>query len=1001
MDFSQPAPALSKDEAAPAPVTEGGKESAAGSLFSSLAAPFVKGAKYVGKQSLAGLFEDFLGNVSEAARAAGKEPPPISGARILFGSDMVDALAEKYGPMISPYSVAKMREREEAALVGKERERAAKVPLLSKEGVKGVMDLAGANEPAPGPISGILGAGARMLSDPTVSMSPFQRGPAMVNIAKAGLPVERDLSMFRGPITAFGAGSGAEAGGDVGEAVDKNVFGGEGTTGRVVGSLGGAVTGGHLNDLRARAVTEAAGKVVSPVVDAAKGVVAAKRAGDERSLWAIFNDRYGDLRAEAKGFLNERVLNQYAEILARDPEAKRKLAEFNDAIEASGGKGQADYSLAQRATTPYLVSEVEQQIPRTKEEVAARSLREEAQKRDVVARFKGLFRRSGAPKAEDITDALEEVRQTHNAKIGAIEDQTRSEKAAIPNWDAPGQPTAFQRGEELRGLAQSEKDASRGVEEALYARPLDAADAARVGINIAPMKDAIGEVVNTMRAAADPASVPKSIRNLGSIFDLMDQYKGKLRLRDANEALGLLSNDIEALRSGRGDPIKIKNLSDILDTVREQTYGSLPPEISRQFAEAQAHHSTLHAPRFKEGVNANVFRESGWAQPGMERIRSEDLPNAWKGETGMQLFDRMFGGNEQANIPRNMKAYQILGEGLESQFNKDVLSKPGTPSPDAFNKWVDAHSAELNRVPQSRDRITQAFNQVATNDQLIKEQHDLYKDVTGHLLSKTVGPDQAKAILAKGLSNPGDMNKLVNFVRETQGTEQGPKALVKFLMQTVSPYTNGEYDPRKLIAVLNAGQPEVGKGIGGAQTLFRQAYGAELGDKHFNNLMAIAELAERQRLTNPKFYRPMGETDMDFIKGASGQSGASWLSYLNNMAQGRISPVYVAGVAGGRFANMQLSKAMRDMQNEALFNPRVSDHVIELMNTDSRYKLSDKGRAALEALKDRAGPDAKDTLQRLIDAGAWPTINAQSARIGGKEAMDEPANKEKERRRAR
>src|SRR5258706_9866830 len=113
---------------------------------------------------------------------------------------------------------------------------------------------------------------------------------------------------------------------------------------------------------------------------------------------------------------------------------------------------------------------------------------------------------------------------------------------------------------------------------------------------------------------------------------------------------------------------------------------------------------------------------------------------------------------------------------------------------------MQKHNPELNRLPETRAKLDETFTKIADLDAQAAEQRVKYEDIINHPLSRTIGVAEARGVMSRAISDPRQMNKLIDYTRETQG-EKGVKSLVKYVMDSASPYTNGEYDPRKLIAL--------------------------------------------------------------------------------------------------------------------------------------------------------------------------------------------------------
>lgn len=998
-DTPLPEPSRKKSDEPVAPV----EDSAV--IEAGILSPVKKGAKYVVNEANKG-FWDFVGNVTEAAKAAGKEPMPFSLARIFFGNELIEALD------ISPYSKVKRAAEEDAALQGKLPKRGS--DPFSKEGLR---ERFTTEMEAPGPVSEIIGGGARMLADPTNMFgmpvsTPLKVAPMLSKLARPAS-------------TSFFAGTGAETGKKIGGPLAAWLGGEESRgTGEALGSVAGAVAGGNVQDIRWNALSSVADAPIN-VGKAATAAVKAKRAGDERSVLRLFADNYGDLSANSQGILKEHVLATYANTIANDVQAQESLRRFEDAIKKSGGKTDAPWNLGARATTPVLVEEVRLRQPADLVEARQLDAANRATQNDVARRFKALLGRSRVAKADDVVESLDELRRTTNTKLDVLATEADEVANKVTHWDMPGTATTADNGAKLRALADAEIGVTREVARQKYGQAMQVADELGVEINPAKLRQQGSEILGEVLTQVDPKNAPPSLKRLVGIL-MPEQGDMGIRIKELQDKALMadgptklkLNNEISALRRQMKEaadaPLTLKDANDIsvalgqdaraaaasgtpeaailarnierMRTSLEDTITSQLPDAARSaYEDARAYYRTVHAPRAREGANVNLQRRAGSARAGEERVVDEQVFNEYlkprELETRMRQFDNLFGGALTGQ--RNDEAYKLLGQALEDTYYKKLLSRKSL-STEAHNNFMRDYNAALERLPDVRKKLDDTFGQLAALEDAKDAQVARWKSIARQPLTQAFGVDGAQQVMARALADPNRMNQLVNYITETQG-EKGVKSLVKYVMESANPMRGDSYDGKKLIELLNAGKAGE-KRTSAMQTLFRRAFGPDVGNKHYENLQAIATLAERQALTTPEFLRPVNAQNVDPIKERLGQSGASILQLTNNLGAGRVSALWAAAVGGGRFLNAKLNKAMRQLQFDALFDPQASAAVVEMAKTRADRPLA---RAAAQQLANRMGAEGKTFMQRLVDKGAILPVSTQSARIGVKTQLDE------------
>lgn len=982
-------------------------------IFGSL----VEGAKGLGVDAAHGLnegFWNFIGNSVEASKAYGKEPIPFSALRYFIGSELVDMATNP----ITPYGRMKMEDKQAKALKGKLHEPAS---AFSKEGI---LERFVPEHQTQGAFGDVIKGGMAAVGDPANMIG----GP--VGAGFKALPV---LGKYgRSALTSFFAGSGAETGGKAGAAIDQNVFGGEGDVGKVVGSLAGGVAGANVQDVKMNTLKEVGGKALDVTLNAAKAAREASKAKSMKEAWQVFNDAYGDLSAKSQGLAQKYVRASVALELQRDVKAQQSWAEFEDALSRSDanlmGPNLPEYwSLAQKTDNPVLIANEKYRVPSSGAEAQEQVARHRSTEEGVVRRHRSLFKDTKIADAKTLEEGLTDLARETNLKLDVLATEQNKAIQEVTNWDMPGKPTSFDKGAELRTLAEQEVKRTGDTARANYDRVLELGDKLGVTVSPARLRAASGDIMETILAQLKSGTAPESIKKLGALLSpetgpeaariaqLTDELRtadgpGKLKinreildlrktmretadkeltLRDLNDIMVALNKDASAVASSgtAGADIAGRNIQQVKDSLEKTIQGQVPDVVRQEYENARNYYSKVHAPRAKEGTNALLRREAGSGRPGEERIVNEQILgtqgylNANALETKMREFDALFDGKLTQGEP-NKRAYEILGEALENRYHKDILSK-GQINPEKHEEFLRTWNSALNRVPGAREKLEDTFNIVSSFDRDQRTIRQKWDEISTHPLTKTFGPAQAKAVLERAMSDPNQMGRLVNYTIETQG-KAGLEPLVKYVMDNSNPIAQGEYKAGTIRTLLNLGKTEDGR-IGGLQVLLRRAHGQEAGDKMFNDLTDIALLQERADATKPERLVSRG-SEKGPVEQQLGQPVSSLYSTVNSAAQGRTSPVWAALFTGGRFANAKFSDAWRTLQHDALYSPEGAEAIKAMMVANAQDPFPVKSALALAK---RMGKDGTGFLQRLVDIGAIPAVTLQGARIGAKESTKE------------
>lgn len=945
------------------------------SFAETVGSPLFDSTRYLGRVAL----KSFLSGVNKGVEAGAENivgGMPMAGLRFVLG-DAVDEFAPSW---MSP--VKRMKERAAA-------ERDAKGSVAPKGKLEPLTSIGKVAEElpqdeAPGIISKHVGAGVKAASDPTNYIGPS--GVAKVGASLMG-KVAADLTPKA--VVNFFAGTGGEGGGTVGRQLGQAI-GGEGSkselVGEMAGNLLGSVVGGQVNDVKFRAIGKVGEKVGTFTKNAATAASesfdAAKRAGDVKTFFTTFGDRFGDLNKNAAGLLREHTNQKLHRILSTDIEAKEAAARFDQAAKDLGYDASLS-DIGQRTGNRTFVADAQarKEDPRTEE--WAKILRDGEVKRNsalakVFDKLKAkVTTGSGKVLEGTIEDSYKEADAVHRMKMEAYDLWRQSETAKLTSWT----PEEFaQKGSLLRDEAKKIiTDKVTPFANELFETPLKMADEAGFKASPTAMRKIVGEKLVSVEGQLKQYPTLEPLKNL-----LLGNNEFSMRdIQSQMKVLGQeISKNAQFAKTDMAASDRMRNLIDVRDTIDNSLRGQLASkghiDIAQKFDEAKAEYAKQVVPLKKTGVNQDIRLQGMGNRPQVldENVIPAYLNSGKDGTTAptaMKEFNNLFGGGK-AGTERNEGAYKILGEAIESDFTKRVLSGGITQA--KVDKFLNDRQPALDAVPGVREKLDEISKQmfdIAVQEKAVK---DNWKVISTHPIMKNLGYEGSGELVAKALADPRKMNELLGAMQKDLGAK-GKESLVNFVMNYANPKTDGAYDPQKLITLMNMGK--VGDGRpGGLEVLFKSALGEKEGAKQIENLKKLAYIHEQNALTNPRYTRPQEGTTHNPVTESTGQSGSSWVTSGYALGSGRIGPVNFASVGLGRFANMHFSEALNNAYNRALFDPKDSDAIIQLMSTKAGTPLKQEVWERVFG----TGKEGAGMIKDLFDKGMVLPATFGGARIG-------------------
>ena len=221
----------------------------------------------------------------------------------------------------------------------------------------------------------------------------------------------------------------------------------------------------------------------------------------------------------------------------------------------------------------------------------------------------------------------------------------------------------------------------------------------------------------------------------------------------------------------------LKNLRQLHSAIDDAVKASdtLSDDAKTLYQGALDAYRTQYAPRFKEGINANLFKQTGLKET---KIKPEDVVSKYfqpKGESEAKDFLRLFG--------KNPDALKIARTGIEDLYRREVTDAAGRVTTDSHASFMKKYAEPLKILDDAGMNITQRVGVVAKDAARLAKIEELAK-ASGNKLAPPL-PAGANALavekrindLTKGLTP--DQLSHVNAVRQDLLREGDYQRLVK------------------------------------------------------------------------------------------------------------------------------------------------------------------------------------------------------------------------------
>lgn len=384
------------------------------------------------------------------------------------------------------------------------------------------------------------------------------------------------------------------------------------------------------------------------------------------------------------------------------------------------------------------------------------------------------FYRTKVPVAE----APASVRSSVNQSIAEYEKllETQAQRVA---GKLPQNVNQFGIGTALSDAAQAEKAAARPPITQAYENAFKAAGETKVSSEgiVAKVEDILGEKLSQIK----PSNAPQTVSTIQRIFgdkgktmegrsvppDLMalEEVGGKkeVTLKDLHDIKVAVGQDVAS--AGRSlDPTastRLYNLRQVMPEV-DAAIEKMPPAAKNAYNAAVEKYKTEFAPRFKEGANLRVFRDTSLNEPKIlpDKFVSEYFkPDAQAGGSRAIQFSRLFGQNPEAK--------DLARTGIMDIYSQKVVN-PTTGSIDqtAHESFLRDYGRTLESYRMGGVDAVTDIKRIGQEAAKVSKSMDEFRS-----LSKTLKFDTVDELVTDALKNPKTMgNTIVRLSSDRRGT---------------------------------------------------------------------------------------------------------------------------------------------------------------------------------------------------------------------------------------
>lgn len=328
-------------------------------------------------------------------------------------------------------------------------------------------------------------------------------------------------------------------------------------------------------------------------------------------------------------------------------------------------------------------------------------------------------------------------------------------------------------GEALIAAAKAEQEAvKKGVVQPAYDAAFKAAGNSK--IDASNVVNAAETILERKLTDFAPETAPSTVRKLlslkpaasetapvllgpsGKPIAQVNPPKAEATLQQLDDIRKAINLDIAAAKSsgGAGADMTLRNLYKLHDAIDEAVMGSkaLPANAKQLYSDALSKYRDVYAPRFKTGVNANLFKQTSLNET---KLNPDDVVKTFfqpRGEREAEQFLTMFG--------KNADAMKIGRTGIEDLYRQKVINAvTGEVDPAKHALFMKEYSRPISILDDGGMNLASRFDIIGKDAARLARVREL-AEASGNKLSpalpagsNALAIEQRIAELTKGMDS--------------------------------------------------------------------------------------------------------------------------------------------------------------------------------------------------------------------------------------------------------
>lgn len=501
-------------------------------------------------------------------------------------------------------------------------------------------------------------------------------------------------------------------------------------------------------------------------------------------------------------------------------------------------------------------------------------------------------------------------------------------------------------GQNLLDIANAERQTAKTkVVQPAYKKAFDAAGDAKIDVTNV-LSDA-EKILGRKLSEFAPETAPNTVRALRSFEPAKDKWaeifgepvsvpegtpkpKPEATLQQLDDVRKAINADIQQAKVSMSPTAdmtlrNLKKLHGAIDSAVSES-ATLSDTAKTAYSDALNTYREQYVPRFKEGVNANLYRKTSLNE---QRLNPDDVVSTYfqpGGEREAGQFVKLFG--------KNPEAIQQAKGGIEDLYRQSVVDpQTGNIDPAAHARFMAQHSRQIAIMDKAGMGIGERLANVGQTAQELQVVQKTLAQKAAQLKYDTVGDMQAAV-----LSSPMKMGMAL---REMD--RPGKAALARSILEEAwQPVKNGDTESgAKMLDHLVKNERTIKMAMSAAE-------GSQVAQKHFSDIQDIAKTVQMIEAANVRGKMAPGIGN-DPLKAATGVSIPTIWSQTRAVMQGRqgvgTAVAMISGPVLTRLSQVQFDAVM----NRALHDPQTAVALRDFLNS-SPAQANAKGAGLLHVL---------------------------------------------------